>query len=220
MAYIENTAFEAYVSNGKRNDLQNVTGKFGTVSDDTFTGEICSAGFLCTQNSLIPNEGYESSIVRTTGSDDTGFSSASGYNNSNSWYMVAAESGEVTGKPGDHTGIYACNSYDVNKATDSTGAIVINLPGLTLGLALPKDEYGDFTEIIVGEIYNFGAGNFSTAPTSSLKYVSISSGLLVAQSAAPTSGVYFKVLNADADDRFTVGAYDGGAKYTLQALRV
>lgn len=217
MAYIKDTAFEVYVTNSKRNDTQNITGKFGSFSggtaDANFTPDVCSAGFLCVQNSLLPNEGYESAITR---GDGTPWQAATGQRNGNSWYMVAATNGKVTGATGDHTGIYASNTYNVAQAT--LGDMAINIPGKTLGLPIPAGERGDFTELIVGEQYNFGAGNFSTVPTASLLYCTIANGLLVAQAAAPTDGsVYFQVLKLDG--RFTEGAFDAGAKYTLKCLR-
>ena len=96
--------------------------------------------------------------------------------------------------------------------------MVINLPGKTLGLALPADERGDFTELMVGEQYNFGEGNFSTAPSDSLKFATIANGLLVAVAAAPTDGsVYFAI--EDFGKRFIEGAYDGGQKITVRCLR-
>ena len=214
MAYIQNTAFEVYVTNSKRNDTQNITGKFGSFTGDTFNPDICSAGFLCVQNSLLPNEGYESAITRGT---TTPWQAAPGLKNGNSWYMTTAPNGKATGLTGDHTGIYASNTYDVNKASLGND-MSINIPGKTLGLAIPADERGDFTELIVGEQYNFGAGNFSTLPTASLLYATIANGLLVAQTAAPTDGsIYFEVENLDG--RFTEGPFDGGAKYTLRCLR-
>ena len=216
MAYIQNTAFEVYVTNSKRNDTQNITGKFGsfTGADGAFVPDVCSAGFLCVQNALLPNEGYESAITRGT---DTPWAPATGLRNGNSWYMVAATNGKATGLTGDHTGIYASNTYDVNKATLGNN-MSINIPGKTLGLAIPADERGDFTELIVGEQYNFGAGNFSTKPTASLLYCTIENGLLVAQAAAPTDGsVYFQVMRLDG--RFTECAFDAGEKYTLRCLR-
>lgn len=213
MAYIANTAFEVYVTNSKRNDTQNITGKFGSFTGETFNPDVCSAGFLCVQNSLLPNEGYESAITRGT---DTPWQAAAGLRNGNSWYMTAATNGKATGLTGDHTGIFASNTYNVNQAT--FGDMRINIPGKTLGLPIPADERGDFTELIVGEQYNFGAGNFSTKPTTSLLYCTIANGLLVAQAAAPTDGsVYFQVMKLDG--RFTEGAFDAGEKYTLRCLR-
>lgn len=216
MAYIKNTAFEVDVTNSKRNDTQNITGKFGsfTGTDGAFVPDVCSAGFLCVQNSLLPNEGYESAITRNTAG--AGFIAATGLKNGNSWYMTAATNGKATGLTGDHTGIYASNTYDVARAT--LNDMAINIPGKTLGLAIPADERGDFTELIVGEQYNFGAGNFSTKPTDSLLFCTIANGLLVAQAAAPTDGsVYFQVMRLDG--RFTEGAFDAGEKYTLRCLR-
>lgn len=213
MAYIKNTAFEVYVTNSKRNDTQNITGKFGSFTGDDFTGDVCSAGFLCVQDRLLPNEGYESAITRGT---STAWQAATGLNNGNSWYMKTATNGTVTGLTGDHTGIYASNTYDVARAT--LGDMAINIPGKTLGLAIPADERGDFTELIVGEQYNFGAGNFSTLPTEGQNYATIANGLLVGAAAAPTDGsVYFQVMRLDG--RFTEGAFDGGQKITLRCLR-
>lgn len=212
MSYIANTAFEVYVSNSKRNDLQNITGKFGSFAGETFTPDVCSAGFLCVKHSLLPNAGYEAPLGLNNGA----FAAAAGLKNGNSWYVVKATNGAAGGMTGDHTGIYACNTYDVNRAT--AGDLVINIPGKTLGLAIPADERGDFTELLVGEQYNFGAGNFSTLPTALLPYATISNGLLVATDTAPTDGsVYFDVMNING--RFVEGAYDGGAKYTLRCVR-
>lgn len=201
MSKIKNTRFEVFVSNSKRNDNQNVTGKFGSFSGSDFTPDDCAAGFLCVTKERLPLLGYEDA----------------GLKNANSYYMIAATNGNVAGLPADRTGIYACNTYDVNKAVDSDG-MVVNLPGKTLGLALPADERGDFTELMVGEQYNFGAGNFSTAPSESLKYATITNGLLVAVAAAPTDGsIYFAI--EDFSKRFIEGAYDGGQKITVRCLR-
>ena len=197
-----NYRFEVYISNSQRNNLQNVTGKFGSFSSDTFTPAECQAGFLCVTKGRLPLEGY----------------SAAGLKNGNSWYMVAAANGTVTGFTGDHTGLYACNTYDVNKAT--AGDLVINIPGKTLGLPLPADERGDFTEIIVGESYNWGSDNFSTLPTSltATPYATIVNGKLVAAAAAPTDGsVYFEIV--DISKRFTEGTFDAGQKITCKCLR-
>lgn len=208
MAKIANTAFEVYVSNSKRNDTQNITGKFGTVSGNTFTGDICSAGFLCVKNSRMANEGYESPFSLVSGA----FKSVDGLKNGNSFYMTQATSGVVAGATGDHSGIYAANTYDVNKLSD--GDMVVNFAGKTLGLAIPKDEKGDFTELVVGESYNFGAGNFSTLPSASLGYAKIVNGLWVAVAAAPTDGgIYAEVV--DFGGRFVEGCYDAGQKITL-----
>lgn len=219
MAYMANTAFEVYVSSSKRNDTQNITGKFGSFTGQNFTPADCSAGFLCTQNSLLPNSGYENVITMGVNSSTgaaTDFQTGIGVKNGNSWYMVAAANGKATGLTGDHTGIYACNTYNVNRL--GSGDLTINFAGKTLGLGIPADERGDFTELIVGEQYNWGAGNFTIVPTASLPYATIANGMLTAVAAAPTDGsIYFQVMRLDG--RFTEGAYDAGAKYTLRCLR-
>lgn len=199
MASIANTAFEPKVTNLQRNNTQNIAGTFGTVADGTFTGAICPSGFLCTQYNLIANEGYASF----------------GILNTNTWEMVAAADGESA--IGDHTGIYAFNSYDVPKATNANGN-VWNVGANTLGLELPAGELGTFTEIIAGEFYKFGVGNFSTAPTSGAIYATIVNGLLVASSTAPSAGdgLCFHIL---AEEGFTLGARYGFDGYILKAVR-
>lgn len=213
MAKIANTAFEVYVSNSKRNDTQNITGKFGSFSGSDFTSDDCAAGFLCVKNSRLPLEGYENPFSLVSGA----FAAADGLKNGNSWYMTQATSGVVDGATGDHTGIYAANTYDVNKVTDGNG-LTVNLAGKTLGLPIPKDERGDFIELIVGEQYNFGIGNFSTAPSSSLTFAKIVNGLWVAVAAAPTDGGIYAVVE-DTTKRFTEGCYDAGQKVTLRIMR-
>ena len=205
MAYIANTAFEPKVTNAVYNGLQNVAGKFGSFSGDTFTGAICSAGFMVKQSKLLPCEGYANLSTPIY--------------NGNSWYMVAAASGAaVDGLGGDHTGIYACNTYDVNKVTSADGKMMYNLGANTLGLALPADEIGDFTELMVGEQYKFGSGNFAATPTVG-QYCAIANGLFAASSgtAPSTAGtVYGQVLRSEA---FNEGTSLAGTGYVVRILR-
>lgn len=206
MAFTANTAFEVKVSNGIYNGLTNIAGKFGSFADSTFTPADISAGFFAVQNSLIPSEGYESIVDG---------SSKPKILNGNTWYMTAASSGIVAGFTGDHTGIYAANTYDVNKV--SNGDLQYNLGEKTLGLGIPAGERGDFHELIVGEQYKFGAGNFASLPTVG-QYVLISSGKWSAsQASAPTTGaVYGKVLRTEP---FNEGASYWGEGYIVQILR-
>lgn len=206
MAFTANTAFEVKVGNGIYNGIQNVAGKFGSFSGSTFTPADISAGFFAVQNSLIPSEGYESIV---DGSSNPTIL------NGNTWYMTAASSGIVTGYTGDHTGIYAANPYDVNKVT--SGDLSYNLGQKTLGLGIPAGERGDFTELIVGEQYKFGEGNFASAPTVG-QYVTVSSGKWSASSgSAPTTGaIYGKVLRTEP---FNEGASFYGTGYVVQILR-
>ena len=206
MAFTANTAFEVKVSNGIYNGLQNVAGKFGSFSGATFTPADISAGFFAVENSLIPSEGYESIV--DSNSKPTIL-------NGNTWYMTAATSGIVAGATGDHTGIYAANTYDVNKVI--SGDLQYNLGAKTLGLGIPAGNIGDFTELIVGEQYKFGAGNFASAPTVG-QYVTISGGKWSASSAsAPTTGaIYGQVLRTEP---FNEGASFWGTGYVVKILR-
>lgn len=199
MALIQKTMFEVLVSNSTRNGTQNVAGKFGTYADETFTPDVCSAGFMCEQAALIPSEGYEAYSIL----------------NGNTWYFVAATDGEITGQPGDHTGIYAFNNYDVNKVT--SGELQYNLGANTLGLSLPADTRGDFTELIVGEQYGFGSGNFSAVPNLETQgYATISNGLWTPATEAPASGVYAQILRSK---NVTEGTSNWGTEYVLKIFR-
>lgn len=197
MPSISNTAFEVSVSNITRNNIQNVPGYFGTVSDGTFTGDACPSGFLCVKSALAPSEGYAG--FGPNGTDIL---------NGNTWQFVGAANGLAgDGFPGDHTGIYAFNSYDVRQVSDGTN--VWKLGANFLGLELPKGVRGDFTEIIIGEQYTFGAGNFSTLPADATNiYATITNGRLAATATKPTDGgVYFEILRTKG---FTVGARAAG----------
>lgn len=202
MAYIAKTMFEVKVSNSPRNQTQHVPGKFGTNTGASFVPADCSAGMLCVRNGLIPSEGYESK----------------GILNGNTWYFNAATNGAVAERPtGDHTGIFAFDNYDVSKAVSTDGQNQWNIGYRTLGLGLPAGNRGDFCEIIIGEQYNFGAGNFSTLPTGTQTVVTISNGLLVAADAAPTDGsVYFKLLRTAPVNE---GTTYWGLGYILEACR-
>lgn len=179
MSIIEKTAFEVKNSDIRFNDIQNVPGYFGTVSQGTFTPADCSAGMVCTSYALAPCEGYEDFNIL----------------NGNTHQFVAAVSGSVTGNPSDHTGLYVCNTHDVEKMKDSQGNVYSGVAANTLGLGLPAGERCAFTELIVGEKYKWGEGNFSTLPTEGQGFATIANGLWVGASAAPTDGsVYAEIL--------------------------
>lgn len=201
MAFIDKTMFEVTVSNSVNNQTQNVPGKFGTGTGSGFAPADCSAGILCVRNGLIPSEGYESVTPAIL--------------NGNTWFFNVATDGEE-GFSGDHTGIFAFNNCNVNRAI--SGANAWNLGANTLGLGLPAGERGDFCEIIIGEQYTFGSGNFSTAPTSGSLYATISAGRLVASASAPSagSGLYFKILR---EKNVNEGTSFWGTGYVLQAVR-
>ena len=204
MAHIANTAFEVSVSNIMRNGTQNIPGYFGAGTGESFAADICAAGFLCERSELTLSEGYE----------------AYGILNGNTWRMAAAADGIVEGRPGDHTGIYAYNGYDTAMATQSINGNAWRLGANTLGLELPAGQRGDFTELIVGEQYTWGAGNFSTVPTdlTTTIYATIENGMLVAGTAAPTDGsVYMKILR---QKNFTAGPRNAAfVGYVCEVLR-
>lgn len=202
MAYVEQTAFEVKVTNASRNGTQNVAGKFGTGTGESFIAADCSAGWLCTQNGLIPSEGYKT--VKTP------------ILNGNTWYYNAATDGKSGSMYGDHTGIYAFNNYDVNKVY--SGDLQYNLGLKTLGVGLPAGNRGDFTELIVGEQYKWGAGNFSAVPTADQKYATIAAGRFTPTATLPATGtgVYAEILRTEA---FNEGTEFFGTGYVLRIMR-
>lgn len=207
MAEIAKTAFEVSVSNITRNNIQNVPGYFGSGTGSAFVPDICPAGFLCVRSELAANEGYEG-----YGAGDTDIL------NGNTWRMIAAASGTSGDRLGDHTGIYAYNSYNAQQGT--IGGNVYYAGANTLGLSLPSGERGDFTELIVGEQYTWGNGNFSTAPSdNTYLYATIANGLWVASKTEPAagSGVYLKIYRSKS---FTKGArYAGFDGYVCEVCR-
>lgn len=68
MSFIAQTAFLPRMWNNRNNDLQNVAGLYGAVSDGEFVPADCSAGFACTKGAHIPGGGYQ----MTTAADGTG----------------------------------------------------------------------------------------------------------------------------------------------------
>lgn len=202
-----NYMFEVTVSNSVRNQTQNVPGKFGTGTGAGFSAAECQAGTLCVRNGLLPSEGYEK----------LGAEKNLSILNGNSWYFNAATKGIVEGFTGDHTGIYAFNNYDVNKATSQNGELQWNLGANTLGLSLPAGNRGDFTELLVGEQYTWGKDNF-TADVASNKYATVGAGgKWTPAAAAPTDGsVYAVILRTKPVNEGTTYWGDG---YVLQICR-
>lgn len=172
MSFTANTAFEDRITNGRFNDLENVAGKFGTVSGTTLTGADCSAGWLCTQSFRLPVEGFSS------------------IDNENTWAMIAATSSATITTP-----IFACNTHDVQLLSDGDGNNYA-IGHKTLGLGVPSGRYGNFTHIIFDGMhtYRFGIGNVS-GTLSTNKYFTIDAGQLkVAASAPQTNGaIYFEL---------------------------
>ena len=63
MAFIENTAFLPRMWNNRNEDLQNIAGQFGAVSDGAWATADCSAGFLCNKGDHIVGGGYKMTVA-------------------------------------------------------------------------------------------------------------------------------------------------------------
>lgn len=196
MAFIAKTAFEVKVPPVAHDFGGNVPGYFKSSGDYAD----CSAGFLCVKDALTGSEGYSAYSIL----------------NGNTWDFVACANGNSSGRYGDHTGIYAFNCYNVNQVADGDNLYPVG--ARTLGLGLPAGRRGDFTELVVGHTYKFGAGNFTAVPGSGEIYCTIANGLLTASSSAPTAGDgYYGVI--EKTEHFTEGASDWGTGYIVRIER-
>ena len=188
MAYIANTAFEVKVSNHEFDSLANITGKYQSSATDA----IVSAGFLCKRSTRIVNDGYDS--VGPTGSTITLY-------NTNTWVMVDAVDTDTA-----QDGIYACNPFDVNMASDGQGN-VWKVGANTLSPQVPAGHLTTWTRIRFDNdhVYRFGVGNLS-ASLSTNTFFTIDDGLLVPGASAPADAgtPYFKLVGSGT---FTEGAY-------------
>lgn len=167
MAYIQKTAFEARITNGRFEDLANIAGRFqeGSPAADA----ICSAGMLCVRNGQTDCEGFAN------------------VKNENTWKMNAATSSVTASDV-----IYACNTHDVNLITDSVTGGQYAVGTNTLGLPAPAGRECTFTRIdFDGEsVYRFGEGNL-TGAISTNTYFTIDAGKLKPAASAPQTGLYF-----------------------------
>ena len=191
MAFIAKSAFEARITNNDRDNLANIAGKF-------FASDVaadCSAGMLCTRDSLLPNEGF------------------TGVNNENTWKMVAATSSADADAP-----VYACNPYDWQLL--AKGANVWAVGHETLGLGVNADRYGAFTVIKFDgqHVYRFGEGNV-TINTTGDTFFTIANGLLTSVTAEPSTAgaIYFKLRGKGS---FVEGNGLSFGYYDLEARKV
>ena len=72
MSFIAQTAFLPRMWNNRNDDLQNIPGLFGAVSEGAFVPADCSAGFACVKGAHIPGGGYQMTAA-TDGSADVYF---------------------------------------------------------------------------------------------------------------------------------------------------
>lgn len=194
MAEIMNTAFEIRVSNHEFDSTANITGLY---KDGEGNDDVCPAGLLCLQGSLVQNSGYPN-----------------GVNNENTWTMTA-----MTALPGDYP-VFACNTFNVNEVTDPTTGEVYKVNGNTLGLPIPAGKLGTYTRIDFnkGLIYRFGIGNLS-APLGANTFFTIANGLLVPGDTPPQAGAgvpFFRLLSTG---NFTQGAWSAFEYVEVQACK-
>lgn len=122
-------------------------------------------------------------------------------------YMTTAADGSAK--------LYACNPSDVQRLSNSANTWAVGCN--TLGLGIPAGVKDAFLELREGETYAFGPGNFSTLVTTTNKYATVTNGLLVGTSSAPTSGDgwYFELDTELGIDNFTEGNGNAFARYNL-----
>lgn len=191
MAFIAKTAFEARITNNDRDNLANVAGKF--YSSDAVAD--CSAGFLCTRDTLLANEGF------------------TGVNNENTWKMIAA-----TASADIDDVVYACNPYDWPLLSNGKNTWAVGHE--TLGLGVPSGRYGNFTAIKFDgqHVYRFGEGNV-TVNTTGDKFFTIANGLLTSVTAEPSTAgkIYFALRGTG---NFVEGNGLSFGYYDLEARKV
>ena len=194
MAFIEKTAFEAFLTNNSNDTLCNVAGLYqasGANAD-------CSAGLLVVRNGKTPCEGYPAGVV-----------------NDNTWYMNAAGATDTADDV-----VYACNTYD-NQLLPGTGSNRYFIGRATLGLGVPAGRYGNFTRINFDNEsqYAFGEGNLTAALGQNTFLTIGAGGLLTPAAAAPTDvgAIYFKVERVT---NFVEGNQDSFGKIIVTACKV
>jgi hypothetical protein len=111
--------------------------------------------------------------------------------------------------------LYAANPTDVQRLTNGDNTYAVGVK--TLGLGIPAGTKDAFLELREGESYAFGPGNFSTLVTTTNKYATVSNGLLVGTSTAPSAGDgwYFELDAEMGIDTFTEANYNAFARYNL-----
>lgn len=124
-------------------------------------------------------------------------------------YMTVASDGSQK--------LYAAATTDVQRLTNGVNTWAVGVE--TLGLGIPAGTKNAFLELREGETYAFGPGNFSTLVTTKDKYATVSGGLLVGTSAAPSAGDgwYFELDTEMGIDFFVEANYNAFSRYNLIA---
>lgn len=197
MAFIDKTAFEARITNNRRDDLSHVAGLY----QESSAAADCSAGLLCVRASQAPNVGFDKP-------------SGTRVYNENTWIFNAAAD---TATMDDV--IYACDPYDTQLLPGKHGNAYY-VGSETLGLGVPAGRYGNFTRIDFDgqSVYRFGEGNMASA-VSTNTFFTIDDGLLVPAASAPaTAGaIYFELRGTGV---FVEGASASFTYYDVVACKV
>lgn len=184
MSFISNTAFEARIVNDRFDDLANIAGKYYVST----TATDCSAGQLCTRDSLLDCEGFTS------------------VKNENTWKMVKATNSTTADVP-----IYACDPHDWPLVASAKGNLYA-VGHETLGLGIPAGRYGSFRRIHFDNVsvYRFGVGNLASTLSTNTYFTISADGLLTPGASAPvTSGTpYFKLQAKGAFTEGTTASFD------------
>ena len=184
MSFIANSAFEARIVNDRFDDLANIAGKYYVST----TATDCSAGQLCTRDSLLDCEGFTS------------------VKNENTWKMVKATNSTVVSVP-----IYACDPHDWPLVASAKGNLYA-VGHETLGLGIPAGRYGSFRRIHFDNVsvYRFGVGNLASTLSTNTYFTISADGLLTPGASAPvTSGTpYFKLQAKGTFTEGTTASFD------------
>ena len=183
MSFIANSAFEARIVNDRFDDLANIAGKYFVST----TATDCSAGQLCTCDSLLDCEGF------------------TGVKNENTWKMVKATNSTKASVP-----IYACDPHDWPLLGNGRNLWAVGSE--TLGLGIPAGRYGSFRRVHFDgvSVYRFGVGNLSASLSTNTYFTISADGLLTPGASAPvTSGTpYFVLRDTGTFTEGTSAAFD------------
>ena len=184
MSFISNTAFEARIVNDRFDDLSVIAGKYYVST----TATDCSAGQLCTRDSLLDCEGFTS------------------VKNENAWKMVKATNSTTADVP-----IYAADPHDWPLVSSAKGNLYA-VGHETLGLGIPAGRYGAFRRVHFDNVsvYRFGVGNLASTLSTNTYFTISADGLLTPGASAPvTSGTpYFKLQAKGAFTEGTTASFD------------